>query len=103
MDGGHFIRFHDKNAVFKFIRLSVDGRPIRRKNCVFKFIRLSMDVALVLKLYVSCNLLCYIFPVAEFLSVILRFHKHLSHLVLELQLIVEKLYKQLEERLIFHI
>ena len=41
----HFIRFRDKNALFKFIRLSVDGRPIRRKSCVFKFILLSVDVA----------------------------------------------------------
>ena len=41
----HFIRFRDKSAIFKFIWLSVDGKPIRRKSCVFKFIRLSVDVA----------------------------------------------------------
>ena len=46
MDEEHFIRFHDKNAVFKFVRLSVNGRPIRRKSYVFKFIRVSVDVAL---------------------------------------------------------
>ena len=44
VDGEHFIRFHDKKAVLKFIRLSVDGKPIRRKSCVFKFIRHSVDV-----------------------------------------------------------
>ena len=41
-----FIRFLDENAVFKFIQLSVDGRPIRRKSCVFKCNRFSVDVAL---------------------------------------------------------
>ena len=40
-----FVRFHDKNAVFKFIRLSVDRRPIWRSCCVFKFIQLGVDVA----------------------------------------------------------
>ena len=40
------LRFHYKNAVFKFIRLSVYGRPIRRKSYVFKFIWLSVDIAL---------------------------------------------------------
>ena len=45
VDGEHFIRSRDKNAVLKFIQLSVDGKPIRRKSCVFRIIRLSVDVA----------------------------------------------------------
>ena len=46
VDRKHFIHFSDKNAVFKFIRLRVDGRPIRRKSCVFKFVQLCVDIAL---------------------------------------------------------
>ena len=33
------------NAFFKFIWLSVHGRPINRKICIFKFIRLSVNVS----------------------------------------------------------
>ena len=32
VDGEHLVLFRDKNAVFRFIRLSVDGRLIRISN-----------------------------------------------------------------------